>query len=214
MNLKYKILGVGLLLSFLPLYGQDCVRQIRTKYDSAQNNELSSLYPGQINPWLNTFNFAEIGGAGFNSIHLNESAGWNLPGFAGGSMLMTNPFSPDMGSQYAYLRYPSLGAPSSKDIHWADGWELMWMNTGFYPNGDSVNRSKANRIISGAQPLANPSTPYIVLYNRYQGKLRVFANLFTDFNSFGMTRPKITQVFSGIYLAMTKHWTNPPIISL
>ncbi|MDL5051454.1 T9SS type A sorting domain-containing protein [Oscillatoria amoena NRMC-F 0135] len=172
----------------MQLYGQDCVRQIRTKYDSAYNGEMAALFPNEINPWLNTFDFAKIAGAGFAGIELNKDAGWQISGYTGGAIIMVSPFSTSMGSEYEYLQQPLLGAPKQMDIHWADGWELMWLNTGFFPNGDSVNPIHNNYIFKGPSPLANTRVPYIILYNRYQGKLRIFASLFSPFNAYDNVR--------------------------
>lgn len=192
-------------------YGQDCVRLIRTKYDSSQNNELSPFFPGKINPWLNSFDFARIdNGTAFHDIDLNPLAGWVIPGITGSNYKMKSPFSVAMASQYHYLSQP-FGAGSSvydADIWWEDGWELMWMNTGYFPNGEPITTANPNRILSGSYSLSNPRTPYIILYNRYTGKLRVFANLFTDFNSYNNIRTTLSYPSGQDNSAIFRHLLN------
>ncbi|KAB2879765.1 T9SS type A sorting domain-containing protein [bacterium] len=190
-TLKRWLLLSAAIAMYVCANGQDCVRLIRTKYDSSYNNELSTLFPNKINPWLNSFDFARIdNGIAFHDIDLNPTAGWIIPGMTGSNYKMKSPFSVAMASEYDYLSQP-FGVGSSvydADIWWEDGWELMWMNTGYYPNGNPVNIADTNRILSGSYGLANPRAPYFILYNRYTGKLRVFANLFTDYNQYQNVR--------------------------
>lgn len=205
-KLKLLLLLAVTLIPFCDVLGQDCVRLIRTKYDSSLNIELSPFFPSKVNPWENNFDFAAIdNGTAFFDIQLNPTAGWIIPGLSGNGFKMKSPFSVAMASQYDYLSQP-FGAGSSvydADIWWEDGWELMWLNTGYFPNMEAINIANPNRILSGAYSLSNPRTPYIILYNRYQGKLRVFANLFTDFNTFNDVRTSLTysdpQNTSGIF---------------
>lgn len=198
MTFKKIIIGVVvLLLSIANLWAQNCVRQISTQYNSAYNNELVQYYPTQVNPWLNTTNFAEYIGPVFSPINLNPNAGWIIPGYTGGTLAMVSPFSPSMGGGYEYLWGPTGNAPSQQDIHWNDGWEMMWLNTGYYPNGERIDLTNNNRITQVGQPLANPRTPYMVLYNRYTGKLRFFANIYSDLNAFDSAR--LTMMYNPLY---------------
>lgn len=191
MTLKNIFLGAAILLSYTQLFAQNCVRLISTRYDSSYNNVLSPYYPNKVNPWLNTFNFAEYIGPTFSPIQLNTTAGW--AGYTGGTLSMVSPFSPSMGSGYEYLWGPTGNAPYQQDIHWEDGWEMMWLNTGYYPNGELVNVGNPNRITQVGHPLANPRTPYMVLYNRFTGKLRMFANIYADLNAYDSARLTLVQ---------------------
>lgn len=207
-KIKLVLLIAVTLIPLYDLLGQDCVRLIRTKYDSSLNTELSPFFPGMVNPWENNFDFAAIdNGTAFFDIQLNPTAGWVIPGLSGNGFKMKSPFSVAMASEYDYLSQP-FGAGSSvydADIWWEDGWELMWLNTGYFPNMEAINVANPNRVLTGSYGLSNPRTPYIILYNRYQGKLRVFANLFTDFNAFDNIRMRLghpnilTQNKSGIF---------------
>lgn len=218
MTLKNIFFGAAILLSYVQLYGQNCVRLIRTKYDSAQNNELNSFFPNKINPWLNTFDFAAIdNGTAFADIPLNPNAGWLITGYTGGNLSMMSPYSVSMPSEYRYLSKSPNGGVDGVDKNWEDGWELMWMNTGFYPNGDSINVADTNRVIKTNYGLANPRTPYIILYNRYQGKLRIFANLITDYNAYNKIRLKLEhpdkQKASGIFRHLLNYDQSLDVIS-
>lgn len=204
--MKNIIAFVFLLLCSGYIFGQNCVRNIRTKWDNPNNNELTPFFPGKINPWINTFNIGNNDGAAFYSIPLNPhlTAGWA----AGVPLLMTNPFAPGP-SQYDYLRQPVGGSVNDMDYHWEDGWEVMWLNTGYYPNGERIDSANVNRIITGANSVANGLTPYIILYNKYQGKLRVFTNVITHFNAFQNARLRLEhpnlQQSSGLFRHMANY---------
>jgi hypothetical protein len=156
-----------------------CIKTISTKPSSPVNTEFDALYPPNLwtNPFKNTFNWGSYTNQSFNSIVLNSTAGWSISGNS--SYLMHSPYSTNMPSTYFYLNRNGA-LPQDCDWHWEDGWELLWMNTGYYPNGEGVNTSNPQRIINGQSALANPTVPYIFLYNRYTGKVRMFSNLFTN----------------------------------
>ncbi len=89
---------------------------------------------------------------------------WNLPNFQetqltnmqyNQNMLhIMNPQAP------SYLNYIYYG----EDPNPENGWELMLLNTGTFPNLDNLPNG------------THPDVPYIILYNRYSGLLRIFAN--------------------------------------
>lgn len=66
------------------------------------------------------------------------------------------------------------------DWTWKRGWELMYLHTGFYPDGSEINTVNSNSILSHSFPLSMNRMPYYMLYNRYTGKLRVFAAISTE----------------------------------
>lgn len=184
------------------IIGQNCVRNISTKWDSAHNTELSSFLP-LTNPWINTFNLGRNNGAAFYSIPINTGAGWHpgVPSF------MPSPFVAGP-SEYAYLYEPALGSVHDKDYHWEDGWEVMWLNLGYYPNGEKIDSLNPNRIVPGPDAPANNKVPYIIMYNRYTGKLRIFANLVTGFNSYHGVRMKILHPSAVEASGMFRHMAN------
>jgi hypothetical protein len=72
-----------------------------------------------------------------------------------------------------------------RDYHWEDGWELLYLNLGFLPNGDDVDQTFADswrpteNATNSAFMRPEPNhVPYFVLYNRYRSTMRVFANVF------------------------------------
>ena len=67
------------------------------------------------------------------------------------------------------------------DWHPDRGWELMWMQTGYMPDGREINEPDLKSFLQGPFGLVNNKLPYVILYNRYTGKIRLFANLITEF---------------------------------
>ena len=59
-----------------------------------------------------------------------------------------------------------------QDYKWEDGWELMWVVRGYVSETDNVNCKKGASCVDGGAP---DPIPWLILYNRYLGKLRVFA---------------------------------------
>jgi hypothetical protein len=169
-------------------------KTIRTNPSNPANTELNPLIPsGGVNEQLNTFDWGKWRGTTnktFDLIELNPSMGWhengqsiplNVPAAA---WKMQPLFGQNMLTNYPYILAGGPD-PADKDWRWEDGWELMWLHTGYFPNGlADMNSINTNRIQSSSSTLANNSTPYIALYNRYTGKLRFFGNYKFDFGTF------------------------------
>jgi len=158
---------------------------VSTYIDNPINTQFDKSHPGMINPFLNTYNWSGVTSSTFQQIKLNPNANWN-----GGynTFLMNSPFSSAMGSDYNYLKYingqyPTIAQLPELDWTWERGWELMWMNTGYYPDGQEINNPLSNSIVNSPIGLSNELTPYIIAYNRYTGKMRLFANLITPLGS-------------------------------
>lgn len=78
---------------------------------------------------------------------------------------MLNPYHEDNELCY-YLDKANI---EDLDIYPEDGWELLFINLGYYPDLtllDDVSESSET-----------PNAPYIVLYNKYRSIVRVFANI-------------------------------------
>lgn len=182
-----------ILLVFLAIYGlstyaqcDDCYEgiDIRTNPANPENCEIEEEFSGSTNQFKNTFDWAKRstgtnGTFSFNTIKLNPNAGWQIPDF-------TNPSNPIYMQSPYYHGFLDLGGGTplgDYDFAWEDGWELMFMNTGYFPNGDPYDDPDAlgsTPIDPSPLQLHNTRVPYIMLYNRYTGKLRSFFNVFTD----------------------------------
>lgn len=72
---------------------------------------------------------------------------------------MLNPYNDDNALCH-YLMEADL---SELDVHPEDGWELLFINLGRYPDGTTYSSQNSNM-------------PYIILYNKYRSIVRVFGN--------------------------------------
>ncbi len=156
------------------------------------NPEMDLLFSNKINPWLNSFNIGLNNGASFSPIPLNKNAVWNIPGWSPTQTQdyqMVNPFSFNMPGEYSYLQQPT-NPIGMRDFNWQDGWELLWMNTGYYPNQSTTNHNgniniyDVNRIYPYVSNPAHSRYPYIILYNKYRGTMRMFGKVLEDQGSF------------------------------
>ncbi|QNL21100.1 hypothetical protein HZR84_03815 [Hyphobacterium sp. CCMP332] len=158
----------------------NCVKGISTNPANPINNE----FQGLINPWLNTsFEVAPIdeNGFGFEPLNMNNTAGWSVPNYVSGNLLMVSPYDDGVpGRPELYEVVPF----EERDFHWEDGWELLWVGLGYYPNGEPVNSTNPNRVYSTSQNVKHPSVPYIIMYNRYRGVIRIFANILSELTAY------------------------------
>ncbi len=96
-------------------------------------------------------------------------------------------FFSNSNTETGYLYYhPDPGIhflnDNEKDWHWEDGWELLYLNIGSLPNGTPIDQKSDPSMYwntDSEQPTANNS-PYVVLYNRYTGLMRVFFSAWGD----------------------------------
>lgn len=173
-------------LCLITVFGNaQCIKNISTNPDNPINDEflplMNHLYPSNgpytNNSFLNSFDWRWP-----NDIDVDLSQAWRHPlGNFNSIYRMANPFDNIMGSDFAYLQQPS--DPKFRDYQWEDGWELLWMNLGYYPNGDLLENPSDNTYFANNGILATPlpaNIPYFVLYNRYRGMMRVFANVWFD----------------------------------
>ncbi len=179
-NILYTAITLVVLLGNAS--GQDCVRNISTNPDQPVNNLFNSV-PGSTNPFLSRFNIVSNTGTAFNDVFLNPYSSWMWPHSTGMQYQILSPFDPGGLTAYSYLR--GRGGISDADGYWEDGWELMWLNTGYFPNNDPMHIQDLNRKFKTSSiGLANPSVPYVIYYNRYSGKLRIFANVLAPIGTF------------------------------
>ncbi len=162
-----------------------CVKNISTNPDAPINDEFLGLmnqwYPDNgpytNNSFLNGFDWRWP-----KAIDVDLSQSWSHPLSNFNSVYhMVNPFDDAMGGDFAYLQQPS--DPKHRDYQWEDGWELLWMNLGYYPNGDLLENPSDNTYFANNSIQASPlpaNIPYFILYNRYRGMMRIFANVWFD----------------------------------
>jgi hypothetical protein len=169
----------------------DTITQVSTNFYNPINTQFDALFPPPIkNPFINRYDWAgHVPMLGFvNGLNLNPNAGWdpNLTGIFGGVWKMASPFSSAMGAEYGYLFRIGNSIPNTGDLQFLDwhpdrGWELMWMQTGYMPDGREINNPDPDSFLQGPFGLVNNKLAYVILYNRYTGKMRLFANLITEF---------------------------------
>jgi hypothetical protein len=199
--MKNKLLLIAILLGNTILYSQvnctDCPEDkgISTNHANPENCEVEEQYPSKTNQFLNTFDWAKNSNNAFHSIPLNTLAGWSISAPAN----MESPF------YQGYMSKPGGTPINDFDFHWEDGWELMYMNTGYYPNGDVYHDHNLNNnpIINYSLGLRHQAVPYIILYNRYTGKMRSLFNVFSDLGTFTDIKLNVgyisTSAVSGIF---------------
>jgi hypothetical protein len=174
--LTYTISGIGQVCS-------DCYEDngISTNPNAPENCQIELRWPTSsfTNQFKNTFDWAKNSNDQFHTIKLNDKAGWQVPHLTDGPFDMFSPFTQD------YLEDNSSSV-DEHDWHWEDGWELMWMNTGYYPNGDEYHDHtlNINPIVEYTNLPHHRQIPYIILYNRYTGKMRAFFNVFAELGTY------------------------------
>ncbi len=149
----------------------------------------NSWYPGPSNYTVNSFLNTAINWYPPSSISIDLSDNWSEPFGNSGNLNMTNPYSSDHSSNHINH---TPNDDTFKDYRWEDGWELLWINLGKHFNGDPLDDPSAGTYFATGNYANNPSNPkilpeiapsnipYFVLYNRYRGTLRLFANVWQD----------------------------------
>jgi hypothetical protein len=187
MKTIYNVVLAGILLALqIQVFAQECEKEISTNPLAPYNNH--PFPQGRYNPWLNSdFNIGELENGNVPPMPLNNQIGWQISDFVFGNAFdMWNPYTSagTPGTRYLYLHPTGLDF-EDLDWKWEDGWEVLHIGLGFYPNGEPIQTSDALRAYSsGVNAPSNTRVPYIILYNRYRGTLRVFMNLFTSFGGY------------------------------
>ena len=154
------VLALSSLFELVAQGNQGCINNTSTNPMNPLNSDFLQMivqhHPGTtLNSFLST---------GFNwynnpddAIIINKSPYWQMPRFSSGANSdierMLWPWHTDMPFTYLHQRW-DYSSPNPKlvtidedarDFRWEDGWELLWMNLGIYPNGIKNDR---NRIIN------------------------------------------------------------------
>jgi hypothetical protein len=188
MKMKQIITILTLILS-APAWAQTgmnpCNRNISTKPELgyAFNDEWISEFPGKTAHFTNTgFTWYPPGfGA---TITIDKTQNWATPYAAqSGFISMLSPFVDDNQRGTDYLQQ---GLVELRDWHWEDGWELLWLNLGKYPNGDKIDDpTDANHWLGSGlswDPTPRESLP--------PESFRVVKSTKTSFGFFGFSRLK------------------------
>jgi len=158
-----KLIITTLLLQTILSFGQtDCKNNVSTDYLNSSNNNLpNGVFNGvNIAPnYLNGFNWVPRNGTTLIQYSPSNIVFDNSP------IVMKNIMSPSI-PEYAYLYGQGVKEPLI-----IDGWELLLVNLGYYPDNVTIIPAAADD---------NIAFPYIVLYNRYSGIIRVYTNFGTD----------------------------------
>jgi hypothetical protein len=166
------------------VFGQ-CDKNISTNPNAPVNDEFLDLAnewhsdqgPYTVNSFLNQWSWYPPSNTQFN---LNLSQGWENNLLQSLSMPMDNPFFATGTTTFIHQQASTW---QYRDFRWEDGWELLWMNMGIHPNLDQALSPSAGTYYEANGITSNPlptNVPYFVLYNRYRGVLRIFANIWTD----------------------------------
>lgn len=188
--MKQIILSIVFLFGICQTGYAQFPKNISTHPDFPVNDEFLPMHNAWIganhtvNPFLNTgFDWRLFNSIDPNTaqmiIPLDLRASWipQIKGLNSGNNYypMDNPFN-----LTNYLGTLS-GIPSGKrDYHWEDGWELLWLNMGYYPNGSLMTSSVPGSFITNSNSPKPNHIPYFVLYNRYRGTVRLFSNVWFD----------------------------------
>jgi hypothetical protein len=96
---------------------------------------------------------------------------------------MLSPFNTGVSNSSAYNAAFNSPSVLDRDYKWIDGWELLWINTGRTPDGIEMFTTVPRSPLPNPQSAAPTNIPYIVLYNKYKGVIRLFANVWFDATS-------------------------------
>lgn len=150
--MKRLILILVCVVAVLSMYAQ-CDNGVSTDPGNPTNNSLPDVGSASNNPdsrYLNGFDWWTPSDYTLTNMEYNASQPYTY---------MSNIQSSGVLPAYSYLN-KSLGA---EEMNPQNGWELLLVNLGRYPDDITVHTFQTFK-----------SVPYIVLYNRYRGLIRVF----------------------------------------
>ena len=145
------ILTIISILTLNNFISQDtsCLHNVSTNYLNPTNGSAPSNPSLNNNQFLNHFNWNAVDNFNFLATYPLQNMQYNQD--------MINIQNSQQDPYYSYIY-------SGEKMSYENGWELLLLNIGKFPNLDPLPISDFTDI------------PYIVLYNRYKGILRLFAN--------------------------------------
>ena len=176
----------------MQVIGQPCDNGISTNPNNPINNQFvqmgNDFFPlnapvDTYNPFLNSFDWY----FGNNTIQLfPDEVNWvHFFSSFTNPVNMQHPFGGSMPTEFQYLRPDSVN-PAFRDFRWEDGWELLYMNLGYFPDLNHTDNPAPGSYYANHNQSYDPipsNIPYFVLYNRYRGLLRLFANVWYPIGS-------------------------------
>lgn len=189
--MKTYIFSSGISLLFvlflsLQVEAQPCDNGISTDPYNPINNQFIQIgndldttngTTDTYNPWLNQFNW--YWGQNTITLYPNEVNWVHEFSNQNNNILMQHPYGGSMPTEFQYLR-PNNVNPNFRDFRWEDGWELLYMNLGYFPDLNHINDPAAGSYYANHGQSYNPlpsNIPYFVIYNLYRGLMRLFANV-------------------------------------
>jgi len=158
LTIAFAKLGLGLFLPLSILAQDACEKDISTNPMAPYNGH--SFPDNRYNPWINSdFDIGALDLGAVDLIELNNQLTWSSDFLSIASttnLFMLNPYTSE-GTPHARYKYlhPNDVNFTLRDYKWEDGWELLYLGTGFYPNGDPVNAILANSFIDEGQQVIN-----------------------------------------------------------
>lgn len=138
-----------ILFSNFSAMSQDCEKDISTNPVAPYNNH--PFPSGRYNLWINSdFNIGGLVNGNVPPMPLNNQIAWQISDFVFGSAFeMWNPYTSagTPGTRYSYL-HPTGIDFENLDYKWEDGWEVLHVGLGFYPNGEAIQIPSAQRAYS------------------------------------------------------------------
>jgi len=131
--------------------------------------------PYTVNSMLNTWSWFPPSNTPYFDLDLTTGWASDLPNTL--DLSMNNPF---FGVGNPTFIHAQANNYQDRDWKWEDGWELLYMNMGRYPDTTSSTQLTPDSYWgeNGLVHFPDPdNVPYFVLYNRYRGTMRVFANV-------------------------------------
>ncbi len=114
---------------FETCYSTCCVRNISTNPANPYNDEWTNYFPSDPGNMVNTgFSWYPL-----DNIYLNPDYFNNISWITPNGYQMQWPFS----SGHNGHTHLTGGGVADRDFRWEDGWELLYLNTGFLANGDA-----------------------------------------------------------------------------
>lgn len=153
--IKYKLICILLGIQAIG-YSQNIADACANGSSTDWNNPVNNSDYNSGGEFTNSFNWFEKSSSGY-LLNINTNYDYQMKPI----------YNLDYAEHYRYLKniISISGNPDPSSFPLPEnGWELLAMNTGFYPDGTIYTSN-----------IGKPEVPFIVLYNKYEEKIRLFA---------------------------------------